>query len=63
MQGPNSPPTRGSRWMTAGPVQDADLDTGTVARVVTKPFIELPASCGSAPSVDRPVPHLVGQGI
>ena len=49
--------------MTAGPVQDADLDTGTVARVVTKPFIELPASCASAASVDRPLHHLVGQGI
>ena len=26
LQGPNSPPTRGSRWMTAGPVQDANLN-------------------------------------
>ena len=34
-----SPPTRGSRWMTAGLVQDADLVTGTVARVVTKPLL------------------------
>ena len=31
-----SPPTRGSRWMTADPVQDAALDTNTVARIATK---------------------------
>ena len=36
MQGPASPPTRGSRWMTADLVQDAALDTDTVARVTTK---------------------------
>ena len=35
-QRPASPPTRGSRWMTADPVQDAALDTDTVARVTTK---------------------------
>ena len=39
VQCPNSPPTRGSRWMTAGLIQDADLDTGTVARVDTKPLL------------------------
>ena len=44
LQGPASPPTRGSRWMTAGLVQDAALDTGTVARVDTKPFTQLPGS-------------------
>ena len=36
LQCPDGPPTRGSRWMTAGLVQDAALDTGTVARVDTK---------------------------
>ena len=39
LQCPDGPPTRGSRWMTAGLVQDADLVTGTVARVVTKPLL------------------------
>ena len=34
-----SPPTRGSRWMTAGLIQDADLDTDTVAREDTKPLL------------------------
>ena len=36
MQGSASPPTRGSRWMTADLVQDAALDTDTVTRVTTK---------------------------
>ena len=36
VQGSASPPTRGSRWMTADLVQDAALDTDTVARVTTK---------------------------
>ena len=47
LQGPNSPPTRGSRWMTAGLVQDADLDTDTVARADTKLLLscQAPRAC------------------
>ena len=63
MQGSASPPTRGSRWMTADLVQDAALDTDTVARVTTKLY--------SAARPPRAALHLewstsnpfVGQGI
>ena len=36
LQGSASPPARGSRWLTADLVQDAALDTNTVARMKTK---------------------------
>ena len=63
LQCPSSPPTRGSRWMTADLVQDAALDTDTVARVTTKLY--------SAARPPRAALHLewstpnpfVGQGI
>ena len=55
MQGPSSPPTRGSRWMTAGLVQDADLDSGTVARVVTKPFTSCQAPLARSAFEGRPL--------
>ena len=55
LQGPCSPPTRGSRWMTAGLVQDADLDSGTVARVVTKPFTSCQAPRARSAFEGRPL--------
>ena len=48
--------------MTAGLVQDADLDTGTVARADTKPLLscQAPRACSHL-KVDPPTPR--GQGI
>ena len=58
-----SPPTRGSRWMTAGLVQDADLDTDTVARADTKLLLSCQAPRAGSHLNDRPLSHLVRQGI
>ena len=63
MQCPNSPPTRGSRRMTAGLVQDANLDTDTMARVDTKPLFSCQAPRACSASEGRPFTRLVRQGI